>query len=163
MRHALPACAALVLALSVAFAVDAADAPVPDPGIKAKLDALHYSYELDEDGDYKLVFEYEDKRSQLVYIRTPVDTYGKFRIREIWSPAYKAPSGEEFPAAVANRLLVDSNQNKLGGWVKQGPHAVYVVKLAADASADELKDALDAAGIAADEMEAALTPGKDDF
>jgi len=51
----------------------------------------------------------------------------------------------------------------LGGWVKQGPHAVYVVKLDADASADQLKDALDAAGIAADEMEAALTPGKDDF
>lgn len=163
MRQVLHVCVVLALLAFPGLASAADDTPVPDAKIKALLDALDYSYEVDEQGDYMLVFEYEDQRSQIVYIRTPVDTFGVFTIREIWSPAYKSPEGEEFPADVANTLLANSNENKLGGWVRQGPHAVYVVKIDADASAEELRDAIDAAAVTADEMEAWLTPGKDDF
>jgi hypothetical protein len=164
MRQALPMFA-LVAFLAAAGPSVAADAPAaPDPHVRKLLDSLDYEYEIDEDGDFRIVFEYDDdKRTQMVYVRTPVETYGAFKVREIWSPAYKAASGETLPVAVANRLLEDSQSRKLGAWVKQGPHAVFVVKLDADASADALRDAMEVAGVTADDLEAELTPGKDDF
>ncbi len=162
--------AALLIALSSmpAFAADTGmpagetQRPVADPLISRHLDSLEYRYEVDEDGDYKLTFEIDDKRSQLAYVLSATETFGNLQIREIWSPAYRASSAQ-FPADVANRLLEDSQSSKLGGWVKQGDMAVFVVKIAADAAAGELDDALDFVLRAADQMEAALTQGKDEF
>ena len=173
---------ALVLLLSVlAFApvALAKDAPVagaaignghdPDPRVKRLLDKLKYKYEVDEDGDYKLVFDLDDDdddaktgRSQLVYVRSPIHEYGSHQVREVWAPAYKA-KGEAFPAKVANRLLEASQQSKLGGWAKQGAYAVFLIKVGTNASAEQLDDAINAALQSADQMEAELTPGKDEF
>lgn len=134
-----------------------------DEGIKAQLEQLDYEYEVDDDNDYKLVFKIGDEgRSQIVYIRSPVETYGEHRVREIWSPAYNSPT-DDFPALIANRLLEDADTKKLGGWVKQDRYAIFVVKIPADADKEALDDALDAAMAAADEMEAELTPGQDDL
>jgi len=83
------------------------------------------------------------------------------KVREVWAPAYRASNGA-FPEEVANRLLEDSNSSKLGGWVKQGDTAVFVVKLAADATQSQLDDALDFVLRTADQMELELT-GKDEF
>ena len=150
----------LLLALLPLFAsapVLAADA---DPAIQAQLEALGYDYEVDEDGDYKLVFNMgENGRSQLVYVRSAVEEYGSHKVREIWSPAYRA-AGTDFDATVANHLLQASDSLKLGGWVKQGPHAVFVIKLPADASNALLDDALSAAINTADEMEQELETEK---
>ena len=147
-----------------AQAQDQAKTKTPaDAGIKAQLDQLDYEYEVDDDNDYKLVFKIGDEgRSQIVYIRSPVETYGEHRVREIWSPAYKSPT-DDFQALIANRLLEDADTKKLGGWVKQDQYAIFVVKIAADADKEALDDALDAAMSAADEMEAELTPGVDDL
>lgn len=173
-----PALVLLLSTLVFAPATMAKDAPAaaapeaghtPDPRVKRLLDKLDYKYEVDEDGDYKLVFDLDDDeedqkkgRSQLVYVRSPVFDYGSHEVREVWAPAYKA-KGDEFPAKVANRLLEASQESKLGGWAKQGKYAVFVVKVATDASAKELDDAINAAIQSADEMEAELTPGKDEF
>ncbi len=138
-----------------AFAAD------PDRAVGRLLDSLEYKYEVDEDGDYRMVFDMEDERTQLVFVRSSVETYGTHHVREVWSPAYKAP-GPQFPALVANRLLEDSNDSKLGGWVKQGDTAMFVVKVDADAKAEVLSDAIDAAIKSADAMELELTT-KDDF
>jgi len=100
----------------------------PDRAVGRVLDSLKYSYELDEDGDYKLVFDTENDRSQLVFVRSPVEKFGSHHIREIWSPGYRSSSAQ-FPALVANRLLEDSNSSKMGGWVKQGDTAMFVVKV----------------------------------
>ena len=149
----------LLLALFSVFALPAV-ATDADPAIKAQLDELGLEFEVDEDGDYQLVFNLDDGgRSQLVYVRSAVEDYGSYRIREIWSPAYRA-SGDEFSAAVANRLLEASDSIKLGGWVKQGPHAVFVVKIPADASSTQLSDAIEAAINTADEMEQELETEK---
>lgn len=64
--------------------------------------------------------------------------------------------------AVANRLLEDSQDAKMGGWVKQDTTAMFVVKIDADATADQLSDAIDAAIRTADAMELELTK-KDEF
>ena len=66
-----------------------------DPRIRGQLEELKYEYEVDGDGDYKLVFNMAgspEKRSQLVYVRSPVETYGVLQVREIWSPGYKSGS-----------------------------------------------------------------------
>ena len=153
----------LGLALSLpAHAQDPGKSAV-DAGIKAQLAELDYQYEVDEDNDFKLVFEVgEEGRSQIVYILSAVESYGEHKVREIWSPAYESPT-DDFAAPIANRLLEASNSAKLGGWVKQGRNAVFVVKIAANASKEALDDAISAASGLADEMEAELSPGKDDL
>ena len=133
-----------------------------DAGIRAQMEALDYKYEVDEDDDFKLVFALDNDRSQVLYVRSTVETYGEHRVREIWSPGYKSPT-DAFPASIANRLLEASSSAKLGGWVKQGRNAVFVVKIPADASKEELDDAIDAAIKLADEMEAELSPGQDEL
>lgn len=136
-----------------------------DPGVAKLLDQLGYKYEVDSEGDYRLTFgmdEDEDGRSQMVFVRSPVETYGSHKVREVWSPGYLSDA-DAFPADVANRLLTATQDSKLGAWAKQGRYAVFVVKLPADAGADELDDAVEAALRSADEMEAELTPGEDEF
>jgi hypothetical protein len=147
----------LVIALALLLLAGPSQAAEADPGIAKQLKDLEYEYEVDEDGDYKLLMSVGDNgRSQIVFIRSAVETYGKQRIREIWSYAYKAP-GDALPAVVANRLLDASNSLILGGWVKQSGAAVYVAKISAHADLEELNDAVAAAASTADEMELELT------
>jgi hypothetical protein len=149
-------------ALAIAIPAGAA-AGTPDASVKAALEAADVPYELDSDGDYKVLVNYESEgRTQLVYVRSAVETWGKHRVREVWSYAYEAPS-EQFGALVANRLLDASNQVKLGSWVKQKKRALMVVKIDANASAEELANAISFAAEVADEMEKELTDGKDAF
>jgi len=108
-----------------------------------------------------MVFDVEGDRTQMVYVRSAVEDFGSHNIREIWSPAYSAKT-KQFPVAVANRLLEDSQDAKMGGWVKQDTTAMFVVKIDADATADQLSDAIDAAIRTADAMELELTK-KDEF
>lgn len=148
----------LLIALAASGSAAAADA---DKAVARHLDKLGYTYEVDEDGDYRMVFDVEGDRTQMVYVRSAVEDFGTHNIREIWSPAYSAKT-KQFPVAVANRLLEDSQDAKMGGWVKQDTTAMFVVKIDADATADQLSDAIDAAIRTADAMELELTK-KDDF
>jgi hypothetical protein len=161
------ALAVAVLSMSVCMPASAADTKddatqrSADPVIARQLDGLKYQYQVDDDGDYRLTFDMDQGRTQLAYVISSVEKFGNFEVREVWAPAYRTTDGE-FPAKVANRLLDDSNASKLGGWVKQGDMAVFVVKLAADATAVQLDDAIDFVLRSADQMELELT-GKDDF
>ncbi|ALN57652.1 hypothetical protein GLE_2303 [Lysobacter enzymogenes] len=134
-----------------------------DPALRAQLQALGYKYEVDEDGDFVLTFALDEQRSQMAYVLSRTQRYGSLKVREIWSPAYRSADRGALPAAVANRLLEDGQLSKLGGWVSQDGVAVFVVKLDADASQQTLDDAIDYAVRAADQMEAELTPGQDEF
>ncbi|RNF83358.1 hypothetical protein [Montanilutibacter psychrotolerans] len=167
MRLSAPLFALLLLSSLPAVHAQAAETAVarsttPDAGVKRILDSLDYDYEVDEDGDFKMTFELDDERTQLVYVISSVEEYGSNKIREIWSPAYRQEGGQ-FPANIANRLLEESHSGKMGSWVKQDDMAVLVIKIAADASADELDDAINYAMFTADKLEASLTGGKDDF
>lgn len=146
----------IAAALLLAVTATGAHAAEPDKAVGRALDTLKYTYEVDEDGDYKMVFDMDDGRSQLAFVRSTVEEFGKHRIREIWSPAYNSP-GKQFPAAVANRLLEDSQDAKMGAWVKQDQLAMFVVKVDANATPEALSDAIDAAIRTADAMELELT------
>ena len=146
----------IAAALLLAVTATGAHAAEPDKAVGRALDKLDYTYEVDEDGDYKMVFDMDDGRSQLAFVRSTVEEFGKHKIREIWSPAYNSP-GKQFPAAVANRLLEDSQDAKMGAWVKQDQLAMFVVKVDANATPEALSDAIDAAVRTADAMELELT------
>ena len=165
MRVAMLALLVSLIGFAVASQEANAGGVTPDPQVKRQLEELKYEFEVDEDGDYKLVFEVAgstEKRSQLVYVRSPIESYGALSVREIWSPGYKSKD-KDFTAQVANRLLTATQDNKAGAWAKQGEYAVFVVRLPANAPAKELDDAIDLAIASADQMEAELTPGKDDL
>lgn len=146
----------IAAALLLAVTATGAHAAEPDKAVGRALDTLKYTYEVDEDGDYKMVFDMDDGRSQLAFVRSTVEEFGKHKIREIWSPAYNSP-GKQFPAAVANRLLEDSQDAKMGAWVKQDQLAMFVVKVDATPTPEQLSDAIDAAIRTADAMELELT------
>ena len=152
------ACLALACLAVSATAVHAADA---DPVIKAQLEKKGTPYTIDEDGDFRITVRINDERTQLVWVRSVIEETNHQRVREIWSPGYQS-EGSSFPAAIANDLLERSNNLKLGSWVKQERTAMLVTKIAADASADELDEAIDLTATAADEVELDLT-GKDDL
>ncbi len=137
-----------------------------DPRVKKILDEIGVGYEINDDGDYKLILEMENGRSQLCYINSSVEEYKTMQIREVWSPAYK--SSCPFSAAVANQLLEDSYQKKLGAWgvwksaSTNSYIAVFAAKLPADCDGPTLASAILGVVTAADNMEQQLT-GKDDY
>jgi hypothetical protein len=149
-----------LLALPLAFALSST-AAAQDGIVKAQLEAKGVKFEVDADGDFKCVFRLESGRTQVVWVRYKVAEYGAIKVREIWSPGYRADTAD-FPAIIANQLLTSSNGVKLGGWVKQGQNAVFVVKIPGDGSADQLVSGITAAVESADALELALT-GKDDL
>ena len=152
---------ALVLAFGALLAPASLAAGPPDPAVKAALDAEKIKYEVDSDGDYKVTFDLGNDRTQVVWIRSATESYGSLKVREVWSPGYKL-SGE-LPAKIANRLLEHSHGMILGGWTKQKAFAMYVVKILATATPQQVRDAAEAAADAADEIEQELTPGTDEL
>lgn len=156
------------LALLLAAAMPSlASAAAPDAGLGAQLHRLGYEAVADDNGDYRILFGLGKdaqgrERNQFTYVRSAVESYGRVRLREIWSIAYEG-SQSELPAKIANRLLADAYDSILGGWVNQSGTAAFVVKLGADADDQTLADAIEATTRSADAMEAELTPGEDRF
>ncbi|MBI4541478.1 MAG: hypothetical protein HY705_00420 [Gemmatimonadetes bacterium] len=164
-----------ILAIAVAFLLWSTHAAVAqdvksggDPRVRKLLDQLEFKYEVDEDGDYSLVFDVGSsakKRTQLAYVGSKTEQFGDFEIREVWSPAFlvEGPIAQD----LANRLLVESGNHKLGAWqtlaLEDGRHVViYVVKLFELDDPEMLRLALNAALEAADEMEESIT-GEDKY
>lgn len=148
--------ATLLAALPLAAAADEADALV-----QAHLESKGTPFEIDDDGDFRIVVRLEDERTQLVWVRSVVSETEHHRVREIWSPGYQSAT-DNFPAAIANDLMARSHDLILGAWVKQDRVAMFVTKIPADASADALDEAIDLTALSADEAENDLT-GQDEL
>lgn len=126
-----------------------------DAVVKAQLESKGTPFTIDEDGDFQITVRVAGDRTQLVWVRSAVQATDQFKVREIWSPGYRAPTGD-FTAAIANDLLERSNNLKLGAWVKQDDVAMLVIKVPSDASADALDEAIDLAAASADVVEREL-------
>ena len=149
---------AAALGLLQTASTQAGDRPAPD-AVTTALATLGYDFDVDGDGDYKLIRHYTDGRSQLVFINGSTSTYDGYAIRNVWAPAAllaDAPSQQ-----IANRLLRQNGQVKLGAWCvirsDDGHLAAFVAKVPADADAETLRIAIEAVGVTADELEKALT------
>ncbi|MCD9026908.1 hypothetical protein LDO26_01590 [Luteimonas sp. BDR2-5] len=142
----------------------AAEAPVRgDASVRARLDAQGVGYEVDDDGDFRLLVGWQrENRSQLAFIAGTANRIGDGAVREIFSPAARVPEGG-LSAGQADMLLRDSQQNVLGAWEIAGDILFYVVKLYDDADGARLQQAIDAAAEIADNMEMRLSDGQDEF
>ncbi|MDR7192598.1 hypothetical protein [Luteimonas terrae] len=122
-----------------------------------RLDAQGVRYERDEDGDYRVVFAWQqENRSQLAFVAAGAHVLGDSAVREVFSPAAPVPAGG-FSAEQADMLLRDSQRNVLGGWEIAGDTLFYVIKLHDDADGARFEQALEIAAELADDMELQLT------
>lgn len=138
-----------------------------DSRIKELLDQTSLKYEIDEDGDFKLLYEYDDGRSHVVFINSATETYGGMEIREIWAVGYMPPEeGDRVPSEVSDNLIRANALTKMGAWQiqKMDDQEVGVFRAMVSASANEavIVDTLKLVGITADEKEAELL-GSDDL
>jgi hypothetical protein len=138
--------------------------PQVDRKCQKLLDKANLVYEIDSDGDFKLVVKVQDNRTQLVWVYSNTLTYDDVEVRTIMSPALVADSDEALTAETMRLLLVDNFENKMGAWeVVERPDGgiviQYVVKPPADASAEDLRSLIGLAAIAADMIEQQITSG----
>ena len=135
-----------------------------DPRVEKLLKAAELNYKVDKDGDFRLGNQVTEERTQLAWILSNTSTLGSLEIREVWSVAYR--SKQPFSKDIANKLLEQNTQVKLGAWQirKMGEDyvAVFSAQIAADSDEMTLLLALQAVTTTADLMEKELT-GKDDF
>ena len=135
-----------------------------DPRVKAALDELGLKYDVDSDGDYKLLLKLDSGRTQFVWVISHTESYGNLEIREVYSFGFK--TGGDLSKELSQRLLQENTENKLGAWRLVGSGstqvATYAVQIAATADANSLKQALKIVVVLADAMEKEVV-GKDDL
>lgn len=138
----------------------AQDAPA---SVEARLKAGDIRYEVDDDGDFKVLISYaSEKRTQLVFVSGRTEQAGDLRIREVFAPAAKVDAAG-LDAARANALLRDNYKKILGHWALTDGYLVYVIQVPDTIDAAGLRKALEIAAQVADDMEIDLTKGKDEF
>lgn len=135
-----------------------------DPRVRAALTQLKEKFVIDDDGDFKLVRDTSDGRTQVAWVLTKTNTYGTMEIREVISPAFK--TGGSLTNALALRLLKENDKYKIGAWrlVGEGDSQAifYAVQIAADLDAQSLNAAIKTAVLIADAMEKEIV-GTDNF
>jgi hypothetical protein len=137
-----------------------------DKAVEKALKKAGLKYEIDGDGDFKLIIRLGD-RTQLVYVYSSVITYDDVVVRTIMSPALVAPNSDPLTPEVLRMLLVDNFENKMGGWeIVDKPDGgiviQYVIKPPSDISAADLRSLVGFAAQAADAIEKRLNE-KDDL
>ena len=148
------------LAIATAAALPAAAA---DKSVERRLDAQGMKYEVDGDGDYKIIYNYsKEGRTQLVFVSGKTESVAGFTIREVFSPAARIEK-DGINGRKALELLEESRNNKLGSWEIQGDVLYFVIKLPDSMTAKEMEAAMDIAAQTADDMEIEISGDRDDL
>lgn len=137
----------------------------PDPRVAHLLEELKLEYFLDHDADYRITFNIDETRSQMVTVESETREIGNLEVRGVWSIGLK--SEVPLDAETATALLVHNGDSNLGAWQlitkpDDSCTAIFLCPVAIDAPAEDFRSVLHAVAVAADEMEAKLT-GKDIF
>ena len=85
-----------------------------DKRVERELNKTTLKYEIDKDGDFKMVFKFDDKRSQVLFVRSKTSTFSDLEIRQVLSPGFKSngkPSRKVLEAMLKQNLNV-----KIGAW-----------------------------------------------
>ena len=155
-----------LLSLSVLAGLAAATA-VPaaaeDASVAKRLDSAGLKYEVDDDGDYKLTFNYsKEGRTQLVFVSGTTQTVSGLTVREVFSPAGRVEK-DGIGGEAALELLANSGQLKMGSWEIRGDVLYFVIKVLDSATSSELSSLLDIAAETADDKEIELSGDRDDL
>lgn len=147
----------------LALAITSAPALAEDVRVKTRLEAAKLKYQVDDDGDYQLVFDTENGRSQLVFINSKTSTVGSMEIRDVWSIAVRASNIP--PAAIRDMLSRNANYI-LGSWSMRtmGGHEtlIFTIPVNVTIPANELAYIAGIVAEVADEVEKELL-GSDDY
>lgn len=153
-RSLLSLLAIILLSAAPAFAqIGGNGEPEYDEQVKQKLDSEDWTYEIDGDGDFRMIISFSNEdRSQLVYVIS--ETYGDdIEIREIWSPVYKNEDGLAIPGDIATWALESSWDLIVGSLASSGDTVYLVAKIDADAPAPVLSNIIRTVASSADELE----------
>ena len=135
--------------------------PEVDARIAAALDRKEVKYEIDEDGDFRIISPCDDDRTQLIFVRSNIEKYGEFEIREIWSIGYSHENS--VPPAIVKKAAKLSGDYIVGAWEMAGDAKLAMVaKVPANLSDDTLIGTIVAVGRRADKFEMD-TLGTDDL
>jgi hypothetical protein len=126
-----------------------------DDRVRKALDSEEIKYEVDKEGDFKVVFDIGEGRSQVAFVNSNTETFHGIEIREVWSVGLVGDG--QLSAEVANSLLARNATYKLGGWeiVQQAGKVLAIFKVCVSASAtpDELRSILQTVSLVADQIE----------
>jgi hypothetical protein len=141
----------------------AAPVAAQDPGLEKRLSDQGYAFEVDADGDYKMVVSWNsDKRSQVVFVSGKTEDLNGMTIREVFAPAASvtrhAIAGEK-----ALELLRHAGGIKMGSWEIRGDIVLLVAKVPDTIGAVDLDKIITMVSELADNKEIELTGGSDDF
>jgi hypothetical protein len=127
-------------------------APDHDERVKQQLDAEGWTYEIDEDGDFKMVVGFDDEdRSQLVYVISTTMESGDLEVREVWSPVYTTDG--PLPAKIARWALDRAWDQIVGSLASNGGTVYFVAKIDAKAPPEVLSRIIRVAASTGDELE----------
>lgn len=136
--------------------------PAADGRVCRALDSVGLRYVVDPEGDFRLDINFDDGRSQRVFVRSSTEQFHGLEVREVYSAAHQWEGGV-IPEVVANRLLEQNGRMKLGAWAKIGRYAMFVSTVDANADANALSQVIQMTAGVADNMEEELTGGRDAF
>ena len=128
-------------------------ATAADRSVEVRLDARGTQYEIDGDGDYKIVIGFTaEQRTQLVFVSGSTESVAGFTVREVFSPAARLDQ-DGVDGAKALELLRASRRQKLGSWEIAGDVLYFVIKLPDTVDAVQLDAAIRIAAEQADDAE----------
>lgn len=146
-----------VLLLSLLFGLPAqaqvGGSSSADERVRKALDQENWNYEVDGDGDFKMVVSFSGMdRTQLVYVISKTYNVRDMEIREVWSPVYKTEG--EVSDDVARWAATRSWDLKLGSLAMSPNGTIYLVtKLDSNAPPEMLSDVIRVAASSADDLE----------
>lgn len=118
------------------------------------LDTTNLSYETDEDGDHSIVVEFDDDRSQLVYVSGSTETTESGEVLQIWSAG--SDSIADLPTNMFKKLLQFNAQQIIGAWEINDDSLSFSIKLPIDKNnfrPELLEDMISICASVADEFE----------
>lgn len=128
-----------------------------DIRIKNQLDRMELYYEYDSQGNFKLLFELPEQRTQLVYISSTTTKYEDVEVRQIYSPVLVLNDIKQLSFQDLHMLLTESAQTIFGGWQilphRQGWVVSFAVKVPALMPENRLRMYLWYVAQIADQME----------
>ncbi len=88
----------------------------PDNRIENQLNRMNLQYEVTSSGNFKLLFELENNRTQIVFINSETKYYEDAEVREISSPAKFIVKADELTHEQLWTILTSNYQSTLGAW-----------------------------------------------
>ncbi|HEY1069829.1 hypothetical protein [Thermomonas sp.] len=148
------------LLLACLLPLAALPAHASDASVKTRLEARGIKYEIDGDGDYKILISYKSEdRTQLVFVSGATESVKGLQVREVFSPAGRVDGDGIAKQALA--LLEESRTQKIGAWEVSDDILYYVIKLPDSVDATQLEAAIEIAAESADNKEIELSGDKD--